>query len=126
MRNVINQKDKLNHSITYAQALSTSTTSPESIRNITLINANNNCSELLRPLVKESSCLNEKNLCIKQQGKCNTTIRWEIPETTINVKNKLKNKFKDTIQILAIIPTKAMTKITGLATELVNKDDIYL
>lgn len=86
------------------------------IRNITLIGNENNCDDMKTQIPKDDFCGQDNIL----------TTKYKNLEMATNNETKFKDKYKNMNKIDSILPMKPKIKITGIMTDMNNKDDIYL
>lgn len=111
----------------YAHAVSKSNQSIETIRNITLCDPgdpNKDCTSILAQLQKDDLCSSDNIKSIKAKGKCSLTVTCKDIPSTERVETKLKNKYKESINIKKVEPSRPMIKIIRIHTDIENDLEI--
>lgn len=120
----VTKKNAVKSPLTYAEALSLSTTPAEAIRNINIVGDEDSCQQTLAKLQKDTACAAIPITAIKMKGKYNLTIKCNSPDAAAEAETTLKSTYGPAIQIKGVAQQSPQIKIVRIFGDFPLKDDI--
>lgn len=110
--------------LSYAQAVSKSTTPADAIRNITLHGTSEHMELTAGKIRREKLPSDAQITSIKPKGNFNFTFKCKDAKAADIVESTLKTKYGDDITITGVQPVKNQVKITKICTDSTSADEV--